>query len=96
MKSKQEVITFKADKALREAMKGMDNRSEFIRYAVLAALKGVCPLCRGTGMLTPDQKKHWDRFARSHAVRECDRCHALHLVCGKAEEDKAGESHEAI
>lgn len=80
-KGKQEVVSFKADESLLKAMAGIPNRSEFIRAAVLAALDGVCPLCQGTGILSPEQKEHWQRFSRSHAVEECDQCHALHLVC---------------
>ncbi len=80
-KGKQEVISFKADESLAKAMAGIPNRSEFIRAAVLAALDGVCPLCQGTGILSPEQKEHWQRFSQSHAVEECDQCHAMHLVC---------------
>lgn len=81
-KGKQEVISFKADESLTKAMAGIPNRSEFIRAAVLAALDGVCPLCQGTGILSPEQKEHWQRFSQSHSVEECDQCHAMHLVCG--------------
>ena len=35
---KQEIITFKVDEALRRALQGVQNRSEFIRAAILAAL----------------------------------------------------------
>lgn len=79
--AKSQIITFKADPSLSEAMRGVPNRSEFIRAAVLAALENACPLCRGTGVLTPAQKRHWDAFAKKHAVRECDDCHAMRLVC---------------
>lgn len=78
------IITFKADDALAAALRGLPNRSEFIRGAVLSALANACPLCRGTGVFTPDQKKHWDTFAEAHAVAECDDCHAVHLVCRKS------------
>jgi len=88
-KRKRDVITFKVDEALWEAMRGIPNRSEFIRSAVQSALVSKCPLCRGTGSLTPDQRKHWEDFARSHAVEECDDCHAVHLVCAGG----AGGSH---
>ncbi|HOM18833.1 MAG TPA: ribbon-helix-helix domain-containing protein [Thermoguttaceae bacterium] len=88
-RSKQEIITFKVDKALREAMRGIPNRSEFIRTAILRALDSACPLCQGTGSLTPDQRRHWERFAVSHPLTECPDCHALYLVCG---ETKAGRS----
>ncbi len=83
-KGKQEVISFKADQELAEALGQMPNRSEFIRQAVQAALSGVCPLCQGTGTLSPEQVRHWQGFARSHAVAECGQCHALHLVCRHA------------
>jgi len=86
---KPEVITFKADPALVQAMEGVGNRSEFIRAAILSALDGVCPLCQGTGILTPQQKEHWNRFAQHHKVERCSTCNAPHLVCEVA---GAGES----
>ncbi len=79
-----EVVTFKVDPALMEALKGIPNRSAFIRDSILAALENTCPLCSGVGFLSPDQKRHWESFARDHSVEECDDCHALHLVCGAA------------
>ncbi|MCX6349911.1 MAG: CopG family transcriptional regulator [Candidatus Aureabacteria bacterium] len=81
--TKREVITFKADGALSRELKGLGNRSSFIRDAILSALESACPLCRGTGILTPDQKKHWDAFARDHPLTECSDCHAFHLVCSR-------------
>ena len=78
---KPQIVTFKADQALLEAMEGIPNRSEFIRSAILAALDGACPLCRGTGGLSPNQRTHWREFARSHRVTECADCREPHLVC---------------
>jgi len=78
---KQEIITFKVDESLWKAMQGISNRSEFIRLAILTALEGVCPLCKGTGSLTSSQRRHWDRFAKDHPLKQCDDCHAVHLVC---------------
>jgi len=92
MKTKHEIITFKVDRSLREAMRGIPNRSQFIRSAVLAALDSVCPLCRGTGVLTPDQRRHWEEFALDHAVTECDDCHELHVVCSKGPEEQINEA----
>ena len=80
-KRKGEIITFKADDSLLDAMKGVPNRSEFIRTALLAALDSVCPVCRGTGVLTPDQRTHWRAFADAHTVEECDHCHEVQFVC---------------
>jgi len=78
---KEEIITFKVDESLAAAMAGIGNRSEFIRRAILSALDSSCPLCKGTGILSPDQKKHWNEFTRHHHVEECSSCHELHLVC---------------
>lgn len=81
---KQEMITFKVDEPLWEAMRHIPNRSEFIRAAILAALDSVCPLCKGSGILTPDQHRHWDEFIENHVLEECEDCHAVHLVCEAA------------
>ena len=78
---KHEIITFKVDESLYEALRRLPNRSEFIRSAILAAMENVCPLCNGTGCLTPEQRRHWEEFAEGHQVAECDDCHATHLVC---------------
>ena len=80
-KQKAEIITFKVDASLLEALQGMSNRSEFIRGALLRALDSVCPICKGSGILTPNQKRHWNAFAEDHALRECDECHEFRLVC---------------
>jgi len=83
MKRKSDIITFKADATLLEAMHGITNRSSFIRSAILAALDNVCPLCTGAGILTPNQRQHWDTFRKNHAVEECNHCNELHLVCSR-------------
>jgi hypothetical protein len=80
-RTKREVITFKVDSTIAEAMKGIPNRSEFIRSSILAAFENTCPLCKGMGILSPDQRKHWKRFSRMHRVQECGDCHAFYLVC---------------
>ncbi len=82
---KAEIITFKVDTTLSELMKGIENRSGFIRKAILDALNNSCPLCKGTGVLSPKQKEHWDSFAEAHAVQECNDCHEFHLTCSASE-----------
>ena len=82
-RQKECVITFKTDASLLEALRTMPNRSDFIRAAILAALDNQCPLCRGAGLLTPNQKTHWRTFLRNHALRECADCHEVHLVCSQ-------------
>ena len=78
---KEEVITFKADRALAERMKGIANRSEFIRAAVLAALENTCPLCGGTGVLSASQMDYWKKFSRTHHLEQCPDTHEVLLVC---------------
>ncbi len=53
--SKPAIVTFKAEPSLVEALRGVPNRSAFIRAAVLAALENTCPLCGGAGILTAEQ-----------------------------------------
>ena len=81
LSGKQQIITFKAEGALVEAMRDIPNRSEFIRSAILAALDGVCPLCHGTGVLNPHQQRHWEEFSRTHPLERCNDCKEDTLVC---------------
>ena len=85
MKKKEGIITFKVDEDLFKVIKDIPNRSEFIRAAIIAALGSVCPLCNGSGMLTPNQKRHWDDFAVDHWVQECKDCHESILFCSSAQ-----------
>ena len=80
-KLKPEIITFKVDNSVKEAMRGISNRSDFIRAAVLAALEGICPVCSGSGRISPNQRRHWDAFVKDHSLVECVTCHEAHLVC---------------
>ncbi|MDD5697920.1 MAG: hypothetical protein PHH77_04820 [Victivallaceae bacterium] len=90
-----EVITFKADPALKEAMQGVRNRSEFIRTAILTALDSACPLCKGTGILTPPQREHWQEFSKDHVLKKCRECDSWVLSCERdghsAHQKKCGE-----
>ena len=78
---KSDIITFKADQSLVDALARVPNRSEFIRSALLAALENTCPLCQGTGFLTPKQRTHLEDFMGDHQIEECHDCHEIHLVC---------------
>jgi metal-responsive CopG/Arc/MetJ family transcriptional regulator len=80
--NKKEIVTFKVDKDLHETIKKIPNRSEFIRRAITAALESTCPLCRGSGKLNEDQKRHWDSFTADHFFKKCDTCNEHILICG--------------
>ena len=87
------VMTFKADGPLLKALDNVPNRSEFIRSAILNALNNACPLCGGTGIFTPDQRKHWELFNKSHDVEQCGDCHAVHIVCKEGRTKRRKERH---
>jgi len=76
---KEEIITFKVDRELVDRMKGIRNRSEFIRAAILAAMENVCPLCTGTGVLTVRQADYWSSFMQRHHIEVAER--EARLVC---------------
>jgi hypothetical protein len=78
-----EVISFKVESSLAAVIRRLPNRSQFIRAAVLSALEHTCPLCQGTGILTPEQQAHWQEFAEHHSVAECAACGHPYLVCGE-------------
>ncbi len=80
-KKKEEIVTFKADPSLLEELNKLPNKSEFIRRALLRALGNECPLCNGTGILTPNQLKHWQEFQDHHHAIKCSSCNEVHLTC---------------
>ncbi|MBI5846275.1 MAG: CopG family transcriptional regulator [Deltaproteobacteria bacterium] len=81
MSRKPVTLTFKVDPALAEILDKVPNKSEFVRRAVLSALENTCPLCSGTGILTPRQRDHWATLARTHFMAKCGDCQEYHLVC---------------
>ena len=83
MKKRQRIVTFKVNEDLLAVIKEIPNRSEFIRAAIMAALENVCPLCSGTGLLTPKQKEHWESFSRDHTLKRCDDCQEIFIECTK-------------
>jgi len=88
MSVEHEVITFKADRDLLDAMQGITNRSAFIRQAILAALDNTCPVCGGAGVLTPSQRSHWMEFTENHHMEKCNTCSAMHVVCDAAKREE--------
>lgn len=89
---KLSTISFKAEASLEQLLRQIPNRSAFIRSAILSALDNICPLCHGAGILTPEQKKHWEEFALDHKLEECHECNEWHLVCTHSEAHGTHES----
>ena len=93
---KTDLITLKVEPELAAIINRMPNKSDFIRKAILSTLHNICPLCQGTGVLTPQQRTHWDDFSAHHHVHRCDDCDAVHLECdvGDGVEPAKDSRHE--
>lgn len=78
---KADTVTFKVDPNLLEILQAMPNRSEFIRSAILNALDHACPLCGGEGVLSPSQKKCWEKFAEKHEIKKCAENDEIQFLC---------------
>jgi hypothetical protein len=92
---KTDLITFKVEHSLAELIDRLPNKSEFIRNALLAAFSNTCPLCQGTGVLTPGQLEHWKHFTEHHRIENCPECHATYLSCEFRREDQGGAGKDA-
>ncbi len=84
---KDVVISFKLDNKLYDKIKDIPDRSKFIRNAIELALEDKCPLCNGTGIMSKEQKWHWDKFLENHTMQRCEKCHSIYIEC-KAQEHK--------
>ncbi len=91
---KTDLITFKVEHSLAELIDRLPNKSEFIRNALLGALANTCPLCQGTGVLSPEQSEHWKRFSEHHRVERCADCQAVYLSCELGLDAGIGMSEE--
>jgi hypothetical protein len=91
---KTDLITFKVEHSLAELIDRLPNKSEFIRNALLGALANTCPLCQGTGVLTPEQAEHWKRFTAHHRVERCSECNAVYLRCELGQDAQGSETEE--
>jgi hypothetical protein len=46
-------VAFKVDQILADELNRQPNKSQFIREAILAQLKAICPVCQGDGTVAP-------------------------------------------
>lgn len=87
---KTDLVTFKVEHSLAQLIDRLPNKSEFIRRALLGALENTCPLCQGSGVLTPEQAEHWKGFTAHHRVERCGDCKAVYLSCELGTEGSRG------
>lgn len=79
--SGQSTITFKVEEQLAQSLRGIPNRSAFIRNAILSALGNLCPLCQGSGVLDPGHRQHWEKIRATHPIEQCGECGTTGIVC---------------
>jgi hypothetical protein len=68
------MVTFKADPALADLLESLPNRSDFIRRAVMAQARRLCPLCRGGGTLTEKERREFELLMQQAAEVRCRSC----------------------
>lgn len=82
-----EVISLRVPSSIAKTLRTIPNRSEFMRHAIEAALDSACPLCGGSGVLSPKRKEHLQNFMQHHTIQECADCHEPYFECKKTETD---------
>lgn len=80
---KDRIITFKVEPEIEKILSSIPNKSEFIRSSILQAMDCICPVCNGSGIFNPRQKKHWDDFLRHHTLTRCAECDEMYITCGR-------------
>jgi len=65
-RTKPKQVSFAVDEELAEFLVQLPNRSDFIRGAVLAALRMRCPLCRGSGLVGIGIGEHYVAVLSCH------------------------------
>jgi len=73
-RKKATMVGFKVDDALRRYLFALPNRSEFIRRAILTALRRSCPLCLGQGTVPIPIGEHFAPILDANSRVACHRC----------------------
>jgi hypothetical protein len=73
-KPKKEIVAFKVEAELAEFLDKLQNKSDFIRKAIIAQLGMACPLCSGSGVVPRGLHDHYEPILRKNSTRKCDHC----------------------
>lgn len=71
---KNQIVTFKIEEELATFLNKLQNKSAFIRKAVIAQLGMACPLCQGGGVVPRGLHDHYAPILEKHNSRKCDQC----------------------
>jgi hypothetical protein len=77
---KKKVVAFKVEEELAELLNKLENKSAFIRKAIVAQLGVACPLCQGKGVVPRGVHDHFVPLLKQFDAKDCEGCgHTLHL-----------------
>lgn len=71
---KTEIVAFKVEPDLAIFLNKLQNKSAFIRKAIIAQLGMACPLCHGSGTVPRGLHDHYAPVLLKNNTRKCDRC----------------------
>lgn len=71
---KTKIVAFKVEEDLAEFLDKLNNKSDFIRKAILAQFSMACPLCAGSGVVPRGIHDHYKPVIAEHHTHPCSRC----------------------
>ncbi|MFL5339049.1 MAG: hypothetical protein ACJ8F7_02685 [Gemmataceae bacterium] len=71
---KTEIVAFKVEAELANFLNKLQNKSAFIRKAIIAQLGMACPLCEGSGTVPRGLHDHYAPVLAKNNTRKCDIC----------------------
>lgn len=71
---KSEIVAFKVEEELATFLNKLQNKSAFIRKAIIAQLGMACPLCEGSGTVPRGLHNHYAPVIAKNNTRKCDKC----------------------
>ncbi len=73
---KTKIVAFKVEEELAEFLDKLNNKSDFIRKAILAQFSMACPLCAGSGVVARGLHDHYKPVIAAHNAHPCSQCQA--------------------
>ena len=71
---KTQIVAFKVEEDLADFLNKLQNKSAFIRKAIIAQLGMACPLCEGSGTVPRGLHEHYAPVLAKNNMRKCDKC----------------------
>lgn len=74
---KTKIVAFKVEEDLAEFLDKLNNKSDFIRKAILAQFSMACPLCTGSGVVPRGIHDHYKPVILQQNQHACSRCKGM-------------------